>query len=113
MPKFNAVIPVLPVKELANVTEFYNALFGEPTMEPADGIAEWEVAPGAWVQVAEIPERAGQAAVVLGTDDLLGLVADLKSRGIGVSSVEDFGVVMIAVAVDPEGNELQLAEETE
>lgn len=108
----DSVIPVLPVDTLASVHDFYKALLGETDIEPADGVAEWEVAPGHYVQVCEVPERAGTGAVILGSTDIDALIQDLRKKGVEVSDAEDYGVVKVAVVLDPAGNEIQFAQET-
>lgn len=111
--RFHAAIPILAVNSVESVHEFYTAIFGETDIEPEAGIAEWEVSAGHHVQVAEIPERAGQGAVVVGTRDVQSLVDELRARNLPVTDVEDYSFVKVAVAVDPDGNEIQFAEDVD
>ncbi|MHA2787984.1 VOC family protein [Corynebacterium sp. S7] len=109
----DSVIPVLAVNKLSDVHDFYKSLFGETDIEPAEGVAEWEITEGHYIQVAEILERAGTNAVLFGCTDIDAFVAELRDKGVEVSDPVDYGVVKVAVTTDPAGNELQFAEEVE
>ncbi|WP_018297843.1 VOC family protein [Corynebacterium lubricantis] len=106
----DSVIPVLAVNKLSEVHEFYKSIFGETDIEPAEGVAEWEVVEGHYIQVTEIPERAGKNAVVVGCTDIAAFVAELREKNIEVSDPVDYGVVIVAVTTDPAGNEIQFAQ---
>lgn len=107
-----SIIPVLAVDSLEQVHDFYKALFGETDIEPEAGIAEWEVAEGHYLQVVEIPERAGSGAVVVGCTDVAAFVARARERGVEMDDPQEFDYFTVAVVRDPAGNELQFAQDT-
>ena len=63
----NSVIAVLPVNNQDIAVEWYKKLLGrDADIVPAEGVAEWQLAENAWIQVTTDPERAGSATVIIG-----------------------------------------------
>lgn len=107
---FVSTTPVLSVPDLAAAQEWYVALLGEATLVPDEGVLEWEVAPGQWIQVTEDPERHGAGSVVVETADLTDLHASLLGEGFAVGEIADYDVVKLAELKDPAGNTIQFVE---
>jgi hypothetical protein len=69
--KFNDVAAVVATRDYTAARAWYSGLVGrEPDLEPVDGVAEWQVAAAAWLQLVEEPERAGKSMVRFGVADL-------------------------------------------
>ena len=80
----NALAGVM-VSDLATAEIWYEQLLSRPAdARPMEGLAEWKLADGGWIQVFQDKERAGSSSVtflVSGLDDQL---AELKAKGISI-----------------------------
>ncbi|MEU3269230.1 VOC family protein [Saccharomonospora sp. NPDC006951] len=98
---------VMPVSDLAKALEWYRVLFGRPADEVVGEEHLWQVGGNAWIVVDERAGRAGGATITLGVTGLDGILARLAAHG----PVETYGNgVRHVVVLDPDGNELSLAE---
>ncbi len=106
--KLNDVAAVVAVRDYAAARSWYGRLIGRaPDLEPIDGVAEWQIAETAWLQVIEDRDRAGRSAVRFGVDDLAAQVAALTGDGITVGEpVVIAGLVEVVDVADPDGNEV-------
>jgi hypothetical protein len=60
MAHVDYVLAVVTVSDIEVGRSWYTKLFGrEPDNNPMSNLIEWQVTNGAWVQVTEDPERAG------------------------------------------------------
>ncbi len=51
--KFNDIAAVIATKDYATARSWYSRVIGrEPDLEPVDGVAEWQIAATAWLQLA-------------------------------------------------------------
>lgn len=89
---------------------FYCALIGrEPDMGPDPDFYEWEISPGAWLQLATSREEIKPASfrLRLQVDDIEAAVATLAHKGFEPSDVQRLpGLVAFANITDPWGNPL-------
>jgi hypothetical protein len=80
----NALAGIM-VSDLTTAEAWYEQLLSRPAdARPMEGLAEWELADGGWIQVFQDKERAGSSSVtfvVSGLDDQL---AELKAKGISI-----------------------------
>jgi glyoxylase I family protein len=100
------VLAVVPVSDIQRSEAWYAALFGRAAdNNPMPTLVEWQVLPGAWVQVFSDPERAGNGLLNFAVDDLEAHLADVGARGIEAQEIVEAskGVRTCAVA-DPDGN---------
>ncbi|MQA05128.1 MAG: VOC family protein [Streptosporangiales bacterium] len=100
------VLAVVPVRDLATATAWYERLLGRPAdARPMPSLADWHVADTAWVQVFHDPQRAGQTALNFAVDELTAHTAELAGRGIALGEVTttDKNARLASVA-DPDGN---------
>lgn len=104
------LLAVVPVSDLAAGREWYSALFGrEPDNNPMPTLTEWQVIPGAWVQVFTDPDRAGFGLLNLAVSDLDAHVAELARRGLHPGPVTDASKgVRLSALSDPDGNTISL-----
>lgn len=107
MPKFKNVNAVLPVADHAAAVAWYKQWIGrDPDVEPTEGVAEWQIAENAWIQVAHDPESAGRTSVVIGVEDIESHVAGLTSEGMTVGDIQDYDFIKLSEVVDPDGNKI-------
>lgn len=100
------VLAVVPVSDIATSGQWYASLFGRPAdNNPMPSLVEWQVLPGAWVQVFTDPDRAGNGLLNFAVDDLEAHLGDLGGRGIASAEIVEAnkGVRTCAVT-DPDGN---------
>lgn len=103
------VLAVVAVADLDKSRRWYTEFFGRPEdNNPMPTLVEWQVVPGAWVQVFSDPDRAGSALVNFAVDDLEKHLADVRGRGIEPGEIVDAdkGVRLCAVD-DPDGNTIR------
>jgi catechol 2,3-dioxygenase-like lactoylglutathione lyase family enzyme len=71
-------------------------------------LVEWQVIPGAWIQVFHDPERAGKGLVNFAVDDLEHHLADLRGSGLDPDDVVDAdNGVRLSAVTDPDGNTIR------
>jgi len=84
----------------------------DPDLEPMAGVAEWQIAATAWLQLIEDPDRAGKSALRIGVDDLEAQIAELADAGITVSEpVVIADLVKVVDVADPDGNEVSFVQD--
>lgn len=112
MSRFTSVIAVATVKDLDTSMPWYVAVLGEPMGRPMEGIAEWQIAANAWVQVSEEPGRAGGSTVIVNVLDVHAARDEVSAKGVTVTDIADYGVVQVLALTDPDGNQLALVQES-
>jgi predicted enzyme related to lactoylglutathione lyase len=116
MPGSNIVnvVGVLPVTDHAKAVAWYEKWIGRaPDVEPMEGVAEWELAGNAWIQVALDPGPAGRTTVVVGVEDVDVQRSACAAVDVAVGDVVDHGFVRTAEAVDPAGNTILFVQESQ
>jgi hypothetical protein len=107
-----SVVAVLPVTDHGAAVKWYQNWIGRaPDVEPMEGIAEWQLAENAWIQVAFDPESAGRTTAVVGVQDIVAQRSACAAAELAVGEVIDYGVVKTAEAVDPAGNKIVFVQE--
>lgn len=107
MPSYKNVNAVLPVSDHASAVAWYKKWIGRaPDVEPMEGVAEWQLADNAWIQVAQAPETAGMTSVVIGVDDIDSHVAVLAREGVTYGEIQDYDFIKMVEIADPEGNKI-------
>lgn len=104
------VLAVVPVSDLQVSSRWYEALFGRPAdNNPMPTLAEWQVLPGAWVQVFVDAARAGSGLLNFAVDDLQTHMAELRKRGLEPGDVTGASKgVHLSAVTDPDGNTISL-----
>ena len=103
------VLAGVAVKDLKAAIDWYSQLLGRgPDQQPMKEVAEWEFSGGGWMQVFENVQQAGSSSVTLVETDVEERIADLKARGIPLSSAIKSDSVAIAIIADPDGNPFDL-----
>ena len=104
------VLAVVHVTDIARSRRWYAALFGRPEdNNPMPSLVEWQVLPGAWVQIFHDPDRAGTDECNLAVHDLEERLAELRARGVEPGDiVEANRGVRLSRFPDPDGNIISL-----
>jgi predicted enzyme related to lactoylglutathione lyase len=106
----NALASV-PVKNLESSVAWYERLFGRPPdSRPMGEVAEWKFAGGGWLQVYELPERAGGGSVTLSVSRIEEQIARLDDLAIDTTRKTSGPKVKTVMITDPDGNSIALAE---
>ncbi len=107
MPRVKNVVAVLPVADHAAAVAWYKQWIGrDPDVEPVEGVAEWQLAENALIQVSHDPETAGGTNVVIGVEDLDAHVANLAAEGVTCGEIQDYGFIKLSDVTDPGGNKI-------
>src|SRR6187399_2384962 len=80
------VLASIAVKDLKSSAAWYEKLFRRPAdSTPMPEVAEWKFERGGWLQVYQLPERAGNGSCTLAVNDLAQIIVHLRSLGIDAS----------------------------
>lgn len=104
-------IASLAVKDLTSAISWYEALIGRAAdSKPMSEVAEWKFPRGGWLQVYQLPERAGSGSCTLAVSDIEEIVERVKKLGIDASERSSGAQVKTLMIVDPDGNHIAFAE---
>jgi predicted enzyme related to lactoylglutathione lyase len=104
-------IASLAVKDLASAVTWYEALIGRSAdSTPMPEVAEWKFPGGGWLQVYQLPERAGSGSCTLAISDIEEVVAHVEKLGIDASQRNSGAQGKTLMIVDPDGNHIAFAE---
>lgn len=107
----NNAIASLAVKDLASAVKWYEALLGRAAdSTPMPEVAEWKFPRGGWLQVYQLPERAGSGSCTLAVSDIEEVVSHVEELGIDASQRSSGSQVKTLMIVDPDGNHIAFAE---
>ena len=110
MPICNAIASVA-VNDVKSVSQWYERLFGRPAdSKPMPEVIEWKFERGGWLQVYQLPERAGRGSVTLAVSSLTQQIGELKKLGIDASEPMRSPKVNVVMIKDPDGNSIAFAE---
>lgn len=103
------VLAVVPVSDIDKSRDWYSSLFGRSAdNNPMPTLVEWQVLPGAWVQVFSDPERAGSGLLNFAVDDLDRHLAQVRERGLDPGEIVDANKgVRLSTVTDPDGNTIR------
>ena len=103
------VLAVVPVVDAGKSQRWYSSLFGRPAdNNPMPTLVEWQVVPGAWVQVFSDPQRAGSGLLNFAVDDLEGHLAQVRKRGLEPEDIVEANKgVRLSTITDPDGNTIR------
>ena len=104
-------IASLAVKDLVSAVAWYEALIGRPAdSNPMPEVAEWKFPRGGWLQLYQLPERAGSGSCTLAVSDIEEIVARVKALGVDASERSSGAQVKTLMIVDRDGNHVAFAE---
>ncbi len=107
----NNVLASVAVRDFRAAVEWYAQVLGKrPDSTPMPDVAEWRFERGGWLQVYQLPERAGAGSFTLAVSRIEEHVAQLAGLGIDTRQQSSGGTVKTLMIVDPDGNHLAFAE---
>ena len=109
----NSVISIIPVKNFELALEWYKKLFErDPDVVPMEGIAEWQLAENAWIQVSIDLERAGSTTVVIGVNDVEAQRKVLLETDLPIGEIIEYPeIIKMAELIDIEGNKVSFVQD--
>ncbi|MDO5640356.1 MAG: hypothetical protein Q4G28_10880 [Neisseria sp.] len=113
---YSSVAAVLYVGDYSEAVDWYGKWLGRaPDVTPDEGVAEWQLAENAWIQVSVAPDPGlvGKSTVICGVHNLEAQCASCQSAGVTLSEIEDYGFIKLANATDPAGNTVVFIQEIE
>jgi predicted enzyme related to lactoylglutathione lyase len=109
--KIENAIASVAVKDLKTASDWYEKLFERPAdSTPMPEVAEWKFDRGGWLQLYQLPDRAGGGSCTLAVSDIADLTTHLQSLGIDTSNASSGAKVKTVMITDPDGNHLAFAE---
>jgi catechol 2,3-dioxygenase-like lactoylglutathione lyase family enzyme len=101
----------LAVRDLDSAIAWYGRLLGrEPDSRPMPELAEWKFARGGWLQVFQVPERAGGGSCTLAVSDIGEITRHVASLGIDTRDQAAGEQVKTLMITDPDGNHIAFAQ---
>ena len=101
----------LAVKDLKKSEPWYNGIFGRAAdAKPMPTLADWKFPNGGWLQVYELPERAGNCSCTLAVENLAEEKSNLDRMGVNVGEIPSNGQLKVFMIKDPDGNSIAFAE---
>jgi predicted enzyme related to lactoylglutathione lyase len=104
-------IASMAVKDLKTAIAWYEQLLGKPPDSlPMPEVAEWKFPRGGWLQVNQLPERAGHGSCTLAVSSIAEMTASVENLGIDTSQRTSGEKVKTLMITDPDGNHIAFAE---
>lgn len=115
-PNINSVIAVLQVEDQEKAVEWYKNLLGrDADIIPMEGVAEWQIADNAWIQVTIDPtdlDRIGKATVIIGVNNIEEQSSICDKSNIEHSEIIEYPeIIKMFEVVDPDGNKISFVED--
>jgi predicted enzyme related to lactoylglutathione lyase len=108
---FENAIASVAVKDLGAAVTWYEALLGRAAdSRPMPEVAEWKFPRGGWLQVYQLPERAGHGSVTLAVSGIDQIAAHVETLGVDTSQRTSGAKVKTLMIVDRDGNHIAFAE---
>jgi predicted enzyme related to lactoylglutathione lyase len=105
------VLASVAVKDLAEALRWYEKVLGRPPdSRPMPEVAEWKFERGGWLQVYQLPERAGSGSFTLAVSSIDDQVSQLTRLGIDTGQRSSGDRVKTLMITDPDGNHIAFAE---
>ena len=107
-------IASLAVRYLKTAAAWYEKVLGRAADSiPMPEVQEWKFARGGWLQVYQLPERAGAGSCTLAVDDLDDEARRLRALGIDTGQPSSGSKVKVVMIKDPDGNSIAFAQTTD
>jgi predicted enzyme related to lactoylglutathione lyase len=109
----NAIASVA-VKNLKTTVVWYEKLFQRSAdSTPMPEVAEWKFPRGGWLQIYQLPERAGNCSCTLAVDNIDEAELHLEALGINTAQRTATDQVKTIMVKDPDGNSVAVAQATD
>lgn len=110
---YTSVVSIAAVRDHASPVAWYQSWIGRaPDVTPAPGIAEWQLAGSAWIQVAKDDKSAGSSSMAIGVQDIDAHAKRLAKAGVSHTPIVDHGFIKLFETKDPAGNSIFFVQET-
>jgi predicted enzyme related to lactoylglutathione lyase len=106
----NALASIAVVNIQRAVTWYQRVLGRPPDTRPMPEVAEWRFKRGGWLQVYQLPERAGHGSFTLAVTGIDEVVARVQKLGIDTSERSSGEKVKTLMITDLDGNHIAFAE---
>jgi catechol 2,3-dioxygenase-like lactoylglutathione lyase family enzyme len=106
------VLASVAVNDLEAAATWYERLLGAPGNRPMPEVAEWQFEGGGWLQVYELPERAGKGSFTLAVSSVDEQVERLDAQSVAHGEPMKGSQVNTLMIKDPDGNSIAFAEAT-
>ncbi len=104
------VLASVAVKDLESAVKWYGKLLDNPPSRPMAEVAEWHFERGGWLQVYQLPERAGSGSFTLVVSNMEEQEQHLSRLNIKVGEKSVSVRVKTLMITDPDGNHIAFAE---
>jgi predicted enzyme related to lactoylglutathione lyase len=105
------VLASVAVRDLTAAVEWYERVLGRPAdSTPMPELAEWKFGRGGWLQVYQLPERAGYGSFTLAVNDIEEEIRKIQALGIDTSQQSSSKMVKTLMITDIDGNHIAFAE---
>lgn len=105
------VLASVAVRDLKSALKWYERVLGRGADSlPMPEVAEWKFERGGWLQVYQLPERAGGGSFTLAVSDVQEEVRKLAALGIDTCQQTSSEKVRTVMITDPDGNHIAFAE---
>lgn len=104
------VMASVAVKDINSAIQWYERIFGRPPSRPMSELAEWKFERGGWLQVYQLPERAGCGSFTLAVTSIEEEAVRLAGFDIDVGNRTACDKVKTLMITDPDGNHIAFAE---
>jgi predicted enzyme related to lactoylglutathione lyase len=99
------------VNDLSAAVQWYERVLGKPPdSRPMPEVAEWKFERGGWLQVYQLPERAGSGSFTLAVSSIDHHISQLNKLGVDTSHRSSGDKVKTVMISDPDGNHIAFAE---
>jgi hypothetical protein len=109
----NSIIAVVPVNNQDMAIGWYKKLIGrDADIIPVEGVAEWQLAENAWLQVTTDPERAGSTTIVIGVNDIEAQHSACANANIPLGEIVEYPeTIKMAEVLDLDGNKIAFVQD--
>jgi predicted enzyme related to lactoylglutathione lyase len=107
----NNALASVAVKDIGAAVAWYEALLGRSAdSTPMPEIAEWKFDSGGWLQVYQLPERAGTGSCTLAVSNIEEVMAHVQKLGINADQRSSGAKVKTLMIVALDGNHIAFAQ---
>ena len=99
------------VRDVSAAVEWYEKVLGKPPdSRPMPEVVEWKFEGGGWLQVYELPARAGSGSFTLAVSNIDHHANQLNKLGVDTGQRSSSDKVKTLMISDPDGNHIAFAE---